>query len=88
MKVVTLVVERVVSEVEGVNHGGGVLRQRRRHLLGKVPGDGAEKLNSAFLWETFRLRFGSDGRGSERPEVNRAEAIRNGPQMVMSPNQA
>lgn len=38
-EVVTLVVERVVSEVEGVNHGGGVLRQRRRHLLREVPGD-------------------------------------------------
>lgn len=48
MKVVTLVVERVVSEVEGVNHGGGVLRQRRRHLLRKIPGDRAAKIQLDF----------------------------------------
>lgn len=27
-----------MSQVERVNHRGGVLRQRRRHLLWKIPG--------------------------------------------------
>lgn len=35
----TLVVQRVMSQVERVNHRGWVLRQRRRHLLWEIPGD-------------------------------------------------
>ena len=43
--VCTLVVECVMSQVERVNHRGWVLRQRRRHLLWKIPGDNVIKGN-------------------------------------------
>lgn len=35
----TLVVESVVSQVEGMNHRGWVLRKRRGHLLREIPED-------------------------------------------------